>query len=142
SLLIDYRGGPFTQDVAFDGGAGSTTSLTLQGQAVATETFAYGASHAGSISLDQQVISYTNVSAIHSTLGAGTVALNHDSPRSLTTAGSATAGTTLVTSSGDAATTFTNPTTALRLTGTGGSDTVHLNGFGSGFAAALRVAAT
>ena len=126
TLIIDYSS-PFTVPVVFDGGTGSQAhTLTLQNATYTTETFTHSSSSSGTIALDAENVTYSNVASIADTTLESNIAfamLPSGLRASLRDSGANNDGISkLVTTNATfVPVSFTNPSATLKISATGGS---------------------
>jgi hypothetical protein len=128
TFVIDYTGGAFTLPggIAFNGGASGVNTLQITGGSFTTDTYNYTDANDGSITLDTQTISYTQLTPILNSGTAANVVLN------LPTAGANVAvledsGGSILVHSNNATfedTTFANPSGSLTINRGAAGDTI------------------
>ncbi|MDA1051398.1 MAG: tandem-95 repeat protein, partial [Planctomycetota bacterium] len=135
---IGFDGGAQADDVA-NNPPGDAIEI-LDGTATTT-TFNYENANDGSINLDgTSTIEYRNLEPITSTITATNVTLNYSTTAETITVTDAGGGQTRVNSTDGETTAFDNPSTTLTINGGDtGADSINVNGFGTGFAAALVI---
>lgn len=141
TLTLDMTNGLVDFPLTFDAGAG-TDDVVLQGGAADTLEFQYDNLTDGSVTWQNgatSTLSYTGLDPLVSTITAANVELTYLGGAETITVDDGGAGSTEVSSTLGELTTFTNPTASLTINAGAGDDTIDLDGFGAGFAAALTI---
>lgn len=142
SLVVDHGNGIVNFPINFDGGTGTSATLTVQGNSGGNfNQFIYTvtAPGAGSVNLDGNVVNFTNLTPVTVTSIAGTTTITNASALNGTTTTLSAAGGGLnqvVFNGGLEMLNFANPTVALNVNGNNLDDTITLNALDAGFAAA------
>ena len=151
SLTIDWFGGAnFARTINFNGGTqttspiGDTLSLVdSSGNATfATATFNYTNEHDGSVAITgNQLITYTGLEPITSSLDATSVTLNYSSTSETITVTDAGSGQTTVDSDvAGETTTFNNPTSTLSINaGNAGNDVINMDALAASYPGNLTI---
>ncbi|WP_160168170.1 right-handed parallel beta-helix repeat-containing protein, partial [Rhodopirellula sallentina] len=145
-LTVDLDSGTPTANILFEGGSQNGSpgdTLSILGGTFSEATYNFANENDGSVQLGDFQITYTGLEPITSTVNATDVTLNFGAAGETITVTDGGVGQTTVDSTAGEITTFNNPTETLTIHtesgGGGGSDTVVLQGVGSGFDADLIV---
>ncbi|HTN77907.1 MAG TPA: LamG-like jellyroll fold domain-containing protein, partial [Pirellulaceae bacterium] len=143
TLTVDYSGGDPAPNIAiaYNGNGQTATpgdTLIVNGGSATNVVYRFINDHDGSVSVDGKLINYTGLEPITSNITATNVDLFYSDNAETITVTSAGVGQTMVDSTQGEAVTFINPTGRLQIhAGNVASDTIQVNGIGSGFSASL-----
>ena len=138
TLIIDVAGGVLSRPLVYRGGGNGSLGDALSfidssgSLSIPSMVFEYFDEHSGTVAVGGGgLVEYAELEPVNSTINVDDVVLNYSNVDETITISSAGSDTRVDSTSGEV-TTFPNPGRSLTINAGGGSDTVDVNGFGSG----------
>jgi hypothetical protein len=143
TLTVDISGGDLPIPLTYDGGDGGFDTLVLAGgeRTFSEATYRFDNASDGAVEIDgSELITYTGLEPITSTITATDVTLNYSTFAETITVTDAGGGSTTVNSTAGEITTFVDPTSTLTINaGDTGDDTIDIDSLAASYPASIVI---